>query len=121
MSGHRGHPPWQQPGDQSLRNAGRRCCPYIPSGPILCIRGSGTLDLSQGLQFDRRNWNDQASAWWAGCSPGHFGENDTWWNPGAQQSFSGGAGTSAPSGNFTGQNGTLRNDSLTDVTLDSNC
>ncbi len=92
----------------------------IPGGPILCIRGKGYLDLSQGVQADGHNWNDQASAWWAGCSSGHFDENAGIFR-GTSQNFNGGAGTSAPHGNFNGQNGALNNDSLTVVTLDSDC
>ena len=91
----------------------------IPPGPALCVRGQGFLDLD-ATQPDGRNWNDQASAWWAGCSSGHFDEN-AGINPGQQEHFSGGSGTSAPSGNFDGRPGVLRNDSLTVVTLDTNC
>ncbi len=93
----------------------------VPGGPSLCIRGQGSLDLSQGNQPDGRNWNDQASAWWAGCSAGHFDESSGLFAPGRQQGFSGGRGASAPSGNFDGVSGHLDNDTLTVVTLDSDC
>lgn len=41
-----------------------------PSGPRLCIRGQGHLNLTGTI--NGLNWNDQASAWWAGCSGGLF-------------------------------------------------
>ncbi len=86
----------------------------IPPGAILCIRGQGYVDLSGTA------WNDQASAWWAGCSSGHFDTNAGVY-AGKQQYFGGGSGASAPSGNFDGAGNHLANDSLTVVTLDSSC
>jgi hypothetical protein len=75
----------------------------IPSGSVLCIRGSGYLDLNTTMA-DGRDWNDKASAWWAGCSSGHFDQNGGLF-PAQQQGFSGGKETSAPSGNFDGLSG----------------
>lgn len=94
----------------------------IPSGPILCIRGNGDLDLTKQT-YNGLNWNDEASAWWAGCSSGTFHQNDPVLGifSGTNEDFSGGSGTSAPSGNFDGRSGVLPNDSLTDVYLSSNC
>lgn len=93
--------------------------PVGAAGPILCIRGQGWTNLD-ATQPDGRNWNDRASAWWAGCSAGHFDQNGGLF-PGKQQGFSGGVGASAPSGNFDGVGGHLPNDSLSVVTLDSDC
>ncbi len=37
-----------------------------PSGPQLCVNGSGLLNLCCSL-INGLNWNDQASAFWSGC------------------------------------------------------
>lgn len=94
----------------------------IPPGPILCIRGQGDLDLASQT-YGGLNWNDEASAWWAGCSSGTFHQNDPVLGifSGTNENFSGGSGTSAPSGNFDGRPGVLPNDSLTDVYQSTNC
>ncbi len=90
----------------------------FPSGPKLCIRGNGTLNLAV-TQPDGRNWNDKASAWWAGCSNGEFWLNAGHNWPWEGSTFDGGNGTFAPSGNFP--YGNVGNDQLSQVELYSNC
>jgi len=88
----------------------------IPPGPILCVRGAGVLNLNQTFP-DGHNWNDQASAWWAGCSAGAFYVDIN--EGGGAAYFSGGSGTSAPSANFP--YGGVGNDQLSSIRLYSDC
>ncbi|MFI7643303.1 hypothetical protein [Nonomuraea sp. NPDC049400] len=88
----------------------------FPGGPTVCIRGRGWIDLNATMG-DGLNWNDKASAWWAGCSSGHFDEHAGLF-PGRQQYFNAG---NKHWGNFDGKSGRLPNDSLSVVTLDSDC
>jgi hypothetical protein len=85
---------------------------------VLCIGGTGLLNLNQQLEtspnFDLRDWNDQASAWWTGCSPVTFytdinrgGASVT--EPGSIQ------GMNSPQGNFP--LGGIGNDQLSSVWL----
>lgn len=98
----------------------------IPPGPVLCIRGQGLLNLPTVPLDATHSWDNQASAWWAGCSSGLFFDNI---NGSANNSkfetasFSGGNGINAPSGNFPYQSGLgfIPNDALSSIFLGSNC
>jgi len=91
----------------------------IPSGPELCITGEGTLNLA-AQTINGLNWNDQASAFWAGCVGGNFYVNNNYYNPMA--AYPAGVGNAAPAYNFPytdydelpgDPNWTIPNDALT--------
>jgi hypothetical protein len=93
----------------------------IPTGLVLCVYGQGDLSLSNG-DIGGVNWNDKASAWWAGCSGGIFYQDSVGGHgSGFQETFQGGPDGNQPFGNFDGQNGDLPNDSLSAIHISNNC
>jgi len=88
------------------------------SGSMICFRGNGSVNLSDytyncqvGFCY---SWNDVASSYYTGCSGGSFYEDANL--SGTRQDF----GMYAP-GNFDRQSGRLPNDSLSSLSLNSNC
>lgn len=85
---------------------------------VLCVNGDGVLNLNQQLQtspdYDYRNWNDQASAWWTGCEDVTFYKDIN--QKGASVTEPGSAyGQNSPQGIFP--LGGIGNDQLSSVWL----
>ena len=86
---------------------------------LLCVTGTGLLNLNQQLQgsdYQYRNWNDQASAWWTGCYNVTFYSDI---NRSGASAYEPGSlnGANSPQGIFP--LGLVQNDSLSSVWQDS--
>lgn len=81
---------------------------------LLCVNGLGLLNLNQN--FYGLNWNDEASAWWTGCTNVFFYDDI---NQGGGSAFEYGSplGESSPRGIFPDQG--VGNDQLSSVYLSS--